>query len=69
MNSMANFCSGSWARSSHAFLLRFQEAIKSDDVTWPAVNMGTRTVTEVRQEAADADPGSYSYFIFERERF
>jgi len=50
-----------------AFLLRLQESVRPHASTKGAVEMGTSTFTEVRQEAADADPHSLTYFAIGRE--
>lgn len=54
-------------RKPQAFLLRLQESVRTRQGASHAIEMGTSTFTEVRQEAADADPRSHSYFAIDRE--
>lgn len=54
-------------RKPQAFLLRLQESVTTRQGASHAIEMGTSTFTEVRQEAADADPRSHSYFAIHRE--
>lgn len=54
-------------RSASRFLLRLQEAVKPTDDSSAGIEMGTRTVTEVLRETADADPHSLNNYPISRE--
>lgn len=50
-----------------SYLLRFQESVKKVARSNREIEMGTKTVTEVRREAADSDPGPLNNYPLARE--
>jgi hypothetical protein len=48
------------------FVLRFEEPVNESEDSLP-VHAGTKTVTEVRREAGDSDPGTTTHFAIRRK--